>query len=141
MTPDSPASQIIGIQRDVASLTGRVVLLEGYNRDESSPHLRRVEKFMTEFQTREAEREKVAIQRHQDNQHKMGQTNNRIVFWGVVVAFFAALCALGIGYLTIKAMNHAEANPFSIFGPNTQSFQYTADDRPPQNAIIQPMKP
>jgi hypothetical protein len=148
MTPDTPASQIVGIKGDIASLTRRVVDLEDYKREESQPHHRLVEQFMTELKTKEREQEKVALLRHQENQNQMQGTNNRVntlimvAAWvGIPIAIGTLLCTLFLGWLTYYSSHHAELNPFGIFGPSTQSLTFVADDALPQNADIHPMNP
>ena len=74
--PDDFGAQIHGLQRDLNSLERRVSKTEKWCEEESPEFHRRVERFVTRYETIESERAVRDSQRHRENVERMEQIKN-----------------------------------------------------------------
>ena len=112
---DDWGREITEIRSDLKALDKRVVKTEKWCEQDSPEFHRQMQDFVTSYRAVEAEREKVATQRHQENSTRLETIKTRSDIWNVVLAGLGLICAICMLYLSIKAAGHAENDPSKIF--------------------------
>jgi len=113
--PDDWGRDIAEVRSDLRALNQRVIKVERWAEEDSPEFHRRMEAFVTRSDTIEAERERVAAQRHKENSDRLETIKVRSDLWNLVIAFFGLVCTACMLYLAVRAANHVENDPSKIF--------------------------
>jgi hypothetical protein len=95
---------------------------------EMKPQLQRTISFMDKFEAREEERDKVQAERHTQNIERNEKMSKDLTKWGIIISFFALVCAICMVVLAVRASEHAQNDPARIFhSNNATTFALRAD--------------
>ena len=124
---DDFSSQLATVKGRLDAHHDRLKKVERFCEEESPEFHKRVERFVTRYETIESERAKRDSQRHQENVERMDAIKVRNDMWNIIIAAFGLICTICMLYLAVKASAHAEVNPLHIGQQNEPSLSSNAD--------------
>jgi hypothetical protein len=108
-------TDIASIKSEMRSLEARIVKTERWCEEDSPEFHSRMETWINRYEGAEAEREKLARERHQQNIDRMDGIKEHNDRWNLAIAFIGVIIAACMLYLSIKSAMHAENDPAKMF--------------------------
>jgi len=104
----------------VDGIEGRLRKVERYCEEDSPEFHRRMEKFVSTYEGAQAERDKMAMIRHQENIERFQSIKRSNDNWNLIITIVGVLIAGCMLYLTAKSAFHAKLDPADLFHVSEQ---------------------